>query len=261
MIVFEPTFTGVGYPLNHPRIGARPVSGTVAGSTQAAGFDAAFAANANTAQWWRPTAVPATWTLTFTSAPISYFGIASHNCGTVGATIEYQTWDGAAWVTRATHSPTDDTAIFGLVRRRTQDRARLRFTGAIPTIGVIYFGDVLEFPRKASYTGSTAYNRATQDEYSTPISDGGQFLGRYVTRRSMPAMLKVEHLSEAWADTYLYPVIEDMKARPVFMADRPSQFPASVAFGYSTGPIIPERRIPNSAVSLGVDFELVGHVA
>jgi len=258
MIVVESGFAGVEYPLSHPRIGARPVSGTVAASTAATGFDAAFAANAETYQYWRPTAVPATWTLTFTSAPISYFGIAAHNCGTVGATVEYQTWNGSAWVTQATHTPTDDSAIFGLVRRRTQDRARVRFTNAIPTVGVIYFGDVVEFPQKASYTGSVAFNRAVRDEYSTPVSDGGKWLGRFVTRRSMPATMKVEHMSEAWAGAYLYPTLDDMKARPVFVADRPLGSPQSVAFAYSTSAIVPERRIANAAVAIGVDFELTG---
>lgn len=259
MIVFEDGFAGVEHPLDFPRIGARPVSGTVTVSSAAAGFPGANASNANTFEYWRATALPAQWQLEFSPSPISYFGIAAHNCGSLGATVEFQVWNGSAWVTLLTHTPTDDTPIFGLLRRRNLIAARLQFTGAIPTVGVIYFGDVTEFPRRADYAGSVSFDRAVQDEYSTPVSDGGQWLGRYVTRRSVPARMRVDYLSEAWAAAYLTPIIEDMKARPVFMADRPGTFPKSVVFAYSTGPITPERGAPNKAVSIGVTFEVIGN--
>lgn len=260
MIVIESGFAGVAYPLDHPRIGANPVAGTVTASTEAAGFAADLAANSKTTQYWQPTAVPATWDLTFTSAMISYFGIAAHNIGTVGATVEFQTWDGAAWVTKATCAPTDDLPIFGLVRRASRDRARLRFTNAIPTIGIIAFGDVTEFPRKATYTGSMSFDRTTQDVFSTTISDGGQALDRFVTRQPVSVKMTVEHMSEAWVEAYLEPVIDYMRYYPVFIADRPAKLPRSVAYAYTMTPIIPERKIPNAAVAMGVSFELVGNV-
>jgi hypothetical protein len=259
MIVFEPDFAGVACPLDHPRIGARPLAGTVAASTEAAGFSAAFAANADTAQFWRPTAVPATWQLSHSASDVSYFGIASHDCGTVGATVDYQTWDGAAWVTMLTHAPTDNSPIFGIVKRRGQDRERLRFTGAIPTVGVIYFGDVTEFPRKADYVGSVSFENAVRDEYSTPVSDGGHWMGRFVTRRSVPARMRVEHLPEDWATAYLQPVLDDLKERPAFMADRPGLYPRSVVFAYTSGPVVPERMHQNPKVAIGVTFEVTGN--
>ena len=259
MIVIEPTFAGVAYPLDYPRIGGRPYSGTVAASTAAAGFPATNAANTNTADWWRPTAVPATWQLTHASGPVSYFGIAAHNIGTVGGTVEFQRWNGSAWVTILTHTPTDDSAIFGLLRRVVTDRTRLRFTGAIPTVGVIYFGDVTEFPQRADYAGSVSFDRAVRDEYSTPVSDGGQWVGRYVTRRSVPARMKVDYLSEAWAAAYLTGVLDDLKARPAFMADRPGTYPASVVYGYTLGPVVPERINSNKRASISVTFDVVGN--
>jgi hypothetical protein len=260
MIVIESGFMGISYPLDHPRIGANPVSGTVTASTEAAGFAADLAANSKTTQYWRPTAVPATWHLSFAGADISYFGIAAQNLGTVGATVEYQIWDGLAWVTVATCTPTDDLPIFGLVDQRVQIEARLRFTNAIPTIGIIAFGDVTEFPRKATYTGSMSFDRNTQDVFSTTISDGGQALDRFVTRQPVSVKMTVDHLSEAWVEANLQPVIDYMRYYPVFIADRPSAFPKSAAYAYTMTPIIPERKIPNAAVAMGVSFELVGNV-
>jgi hypothetical protein len=260
MIVIESGFAGVAYPLDHPRIGASPVSGTVSASSAAVGFAASLAANGQTWQYWKPTAVPATWTLTFTSAKISYFGIAAHNLGTVGGSVAFQIWDGAAWVTKATCTPSDDLPIFGLVRRRDQDRARLVFSGAIPTVGIISFGDVTEFPRRATYTGSVSFDRATQEVFSTTISDGGQSLDRFVTRQPASVKMTVDNLSEAWTAAYLEPVIDYMRFKPVFIADRPSKFPKSVAYAYTMTPIVPARQIANSEVAIGVSFELVGNV-
>lgn len=260
MIVFESGFAGIAFPLENPRIAAFRVSGTVAASTAAAGFDAAFAADTDTTQWWRPTAVPATWDLTFTSAPISYFGIAAHDLFTVGGTVELQRWDGLAWVTALTHTPTDNSPILGLIQRSTIDRLRFRFTGAIPTVGVIVMGDVTEFPQRAQYTGSTSFEIADQDEYRDTLSDGGQVLDRFTLRRSIPARMEVSHLSEAWSDTTLQALRTYVKDWPIFMADRPASRPRSVVFGHVKAPIQPERSIAQHRVAMSVTIEVMGHV-
>ncbi len=259
MIVVESGFTGINWPLTHPRIGARPVSGDISASTSAAGFDAEFAADPDTGKWWRPTAVPATWAMEFPSAQISYVGIAAHDMGTVGATVEVERWNGAAWITVVTHAPADDRPIFCLLAPRDLDRIRLRFTGAVPTIGIIYAGAVTEFPQKSTYVGSVTFDRAVQDEYSTPVSDGGQWLGRYVTRRSVPAKMEVSDLSEAWAAAVLDPLLLDLRGRPVFIADRPFDYPQSLVFAYTTGPVVPERTRANRSNSISVTFEVTGH--
>jgi len=260
MIVFESGFAGTEFPLEHPRIGAFAISGTVTASSEAAGYSAIFAANLKTNQWWRPTAVPATWDLTFTSAPVSYFGIAAHDMATVGATLEVYRWNGSAWVLMLTHTPTDNGPIFGLLIRTTRDRLRFRFTGAIPTIGVISLGDVTEFPQRARYTGSTSFEIADQDEYRDTVSDGGQVLDRFAVRRSIPAKMQIEHLSEAWTDAVLTPLRTYAKDYPFFMADRPMSRQKSVVFGAVEKPIQPDRAIAQFRVAMSVTIEVMGHV-
>lgn len=260
MIVVESGFSGTAYPLENPRIGASPVSGTVTASSEAAGFSAVFAANLKTTQWWRPTAVPATWDLTFASAPISYFGIAAHDMATVGATLEVYRWDGSAWVLMLTHTPTDDGPIFGLLTRTTRDRLRFRFTGAIPTVGVISMGDVIEFPQRCRYTGSTSFEIASVPEFRDTVSEGGQVLDRFVTRRSVPAKMEIEHLSETWSDAVLIPLRRYVEDFPIFMADRPLSRPKSVVFGNVARPIQPDRAIAQQRVAMSVTIEVTGHV-
>jgi hypothetical protein len=263
MIVVENGFAGITQLLDRPRVGAFPLGGTVAASSAAAGFDAVFAQNSETWQFWRPTALPATWELTFAVAStVSYFGIAGHDLGTAGATVIYETWNGANWDTRVTHSPADNSPIFGLLVPRSIAKARIRITGVtLPHVAVIYFGAVIEFPQRAAYVGRQDMQDLISEEFSTPVSDGGHFVGRYVTRRAQPVRLAVRHLSEAFKASTLDPLIGFLRSRPAFFADRPGPFPKSCAYAYTTGNIVPDREIPNSAAAIAVEFQLAGHVA
>jgi len=262
MIIVESGFAGTLHPLTHPRIGASPVSGTVTASTEATGFDADYAANDNTYEGWKPTAVPATWDLVFAaSAPVSYVGIAGHTLGTALATVAVQRWNGAAWVTMASHSPTDDSPILFLLERRTLDRLRVLVSGAVAVIAVVYIGDVIEFPRPCRYNGSTAFDLSDQDEYRDIVSDGGHVLERFVTRRSIPVKMEVANLSEAWAVANLAPLRTHLKTRPIFIADRPGTYPSSVAFGRTMGPLQLPRDKPQAEAAIAVTFEVIGHVS
>lgn len=260
MIIVEDHFAGVEFPLEHPRIGGARYGGTVAASGSAPGFDAENAASPTTGQWWRPDAVPATWALTFDqSRPVSYIGIAAHKCGTNGATLNFQTWNGAAWVTRISHTPTDNSPIFALLKRTSHTAARVQVVDAVASIGVIYIGDVREFPQLAEYVGSVPFNETQDVQLTVPLSDEGQWLGAFVKRKAGSASMLVSHISEDWNAAYLQPMIEDMKTAPVFIADRPGSEPQSVAYAYTTSRPDNTRDTPNRRVSRSVQFELKAH--
>ena len=451
-VFIEPGFAGAAAPINNPRIGAFPASGTVTATSAAAGFEAANAASDLTYRAWRPTALPATWTQTFASAQsVSYVGLAAHNLASRGnrATVQTQgavsrtnlalrsdnfanaywsksqatigttpfadptggtaaraivettetnihqisrqltglnagvphTWSifvqaagrfrgrlllngsagscqadfnlqdgtivatnngsaigaiarivdfGGGWfrvsvsgiataadtqvtavlrflnsagvasyagdgisgliswgaqfeqspgptsyiptTTAAVASdwydvtswlaPDDDQPLFALFAPRQALAVRVIVTqGTAPDIGIIRCGLATEFPRPSAYVGRQDYNDLIQDEFRANESEGGHVLGRYVVRRSQPVSLAVAHLSEAWKASTLDPLIDHMRTRPVFVADRPLTAPRSVAFGYATGKPVPTRDIPNSDVSVSVAMEFSGHVA
>lgn len=241
MIVVEAGFAGTTYPLTNPRIAAYPVTGTVTVSTEATGFAGTNANNELTWTWWKPTAVPATWQLSFTSTSISYCAIAAHNIGTTGGTVQLQTWDGAAWNTIANNTPTDDGPIVFLITARTIDRIRVRIANAIPTIGVIWFGPVTELPQKAQWTGSRPFNEALTSVYTETVSDGGHVLDRFATRKAGACAMEVQNVSETWAAANIPALQAHMGSLPVFMADRPSAYPKSVVYGSQQEPLQPSR--------------------
>lgn len=263
MIVIESGFTGIAHPLKNPRICGYPLTGTVAASTSAAGFAAALAANQMTYQNWRPTALPATWEITFPGARVvSYFALAAHNLGSKGCTVNFQTWNGSSWVTHGSHTPTDDSPILFLCARKTVTRARIQITGgSIPDVAVIQFGDATEFPQRAAYVGRQDYDQLIQTEYRTVMSDGGHVLGRYSDRKSLSLSLQVDDLSEAWKSGTLDDLIIHLRTYAVFVADRPGVFPKSVAFGQTVKDVVPDRSAPNDQVSISVAMEFVCHAA
>jgi hypothetical protein len=99
-------------PLTHSRIGINNIArtGTVTASTADAGFPAIAAANPLTYEFWKPTTVPATWTVDAGAAvTCDYLGVASHTLGTSATTLTLQhstdnsTWEDVETVTPSTN--------------------------------------------------------------------------------------------------------------------------------------------------------------
>lgn len=257
--------TGNTYPLNTPRIGWRRIAGTVAASTEAAGFAAANADTNRTDSFWQATALPATWRLDAGSAQsVSYCGIAAHDLGSRGCTILVQSsTDDSAWTTRATITPTDDSAIFALFATVSARYWRLLISGAgdEPTIGVIQFGAVTEFPQRASYVGSVSFDRTRVASYSMNRSEGGQWLGRSVSRAMLTPVMQVAHLSETWIAAEWDAFALYAEEAPFFIADRPDTYPKSCCYAWTNADLRVDRSLPNASVAMSVSLELTGFLA
>lgn len=260
MIYIAAGFTGTTYALTTPRIGAFPIVGTVTASTSASGFDGDNANNELTWSYWKSTAFPATWQLSFTSTVVSYCGVASHNVGSLGGGIRVEEWNGSAWVVVVTEKfPTDDGPILFLFAQRTVDRMRLRVSGINPTIGVIWFGNVLELPQKCVWTGSAPFNEATRSVFTDNVSDGGHVLDRFSTRKASACQMKVNNLSETWAAANVPALQAHMESLPVFMADRPSLYPKSVVYGSMAEHLQSPRGQPVLGAARSLEFNITGH--
>lgn len=249
--------------VNHPVIGAFPLSGTITASSAAPGFDAAFAADPSTIKFWRPTSLPATWDLDFPTADISYIGIAAHDLATVGASVAVSVDIGAGLDPVVSHTPADNSPILFLIDVRSADAVRLTFSGAgaVPTVGIIMIGLATVFPQRSAYVGRRDFQDQIVEAFTTNQSDGGNFLGRYVSRRSQAVNLSVSHLSEDWKSSVLDRLIAHLTHLPGFVADRPQSARKSVIFGYLAEKPIPERNIPNRSASVSVSMDFIGHVA
>ncbi len=262
-VILAPGFTGITYPLSHPRIAAFSEPGTISvvGGT-AAGFDPANAADGKTWTFWKPTGVTAEYIVDMgATRTISYFGIAGHNLATVGGTVQFFTWTGSAWQGVVTHAPTDNDPILLLLSPRSTTRYRFAFLTAVPTVAVLAAGAITEFPQKAEFVGGLPFDEAEMTEYRDTVSDGGHVLERFATRKAVPAEMVVNHLPEAWVSGTLLPLQRHMESKPVFMADRPGANPQSLVFGMAPDVVQARRALANANVSRNVTIRVNGHRA
>lgn len=255
-------FTGNVYSQATPRLGWRSVAGTPTASSSATGYAATNAYGNRTDSFWQPTAMPAWWKLDAASAQnVSYVGIAGHDLGTRACTVLVQSsTDNSVWTTRLTIVPTDDSAILGLFATVSAQYWRIYITGAVgnPTIAVIRFGEVTEFPRPCIYAPSLSFQRTRIVSYAANMTEGGQFVGRSVVRATLAPKMQVSHLSEAWITAEWDAFALYAETSPFFIADRPSEFPVSCAYGWTTADLRAERSKAVSAIANSVSLELTG---
>lgn len=250
------------YPLFFPRIGWRKISGTISSSTAAAGYAAANAATYRTDSFWRPTAATG-WFNIIASSPeeVTYCGIAAHDLATQNATVVVEYYDGTVWVqVGPTVTPEDNGAILILFTKITAASWRLRITAAdaAPTMAVIQFGRVTEFPRPAVYAPSVSFERARQVTYAVNITNGGHYSGRSVERISLQPVMKVNYISEEWIAAEWDDFVAHAEVNPFFIADRPETHPKSVAYAWTNSQLIPDRATPNKKISNNIELQLTG---
>lgn len=259
-VVIATGFTGTSQPLNHPRVGWRRLSGAVTTTNEAEGFEAINADNERTDSFWRPTALPSSWIMSFGDTfPVSYCGIASHTLGSTGCTVEVGRIGASfSFVTIAEATPTNDDPLFFLFPRQNRSSLRIRVSGGadMPLLGVVWFGDVTEWPRPAVYAPSVSFQRAKRSAFATNETEGGKFVGRRRIRQELRPAMEVEHLSESWITSEFDAFARHAETLPFFIADRPGDYPASVAFAWADSDLIPERSYPKATIANRVSMEL-----
>ena len=221
--------------------------GTVTWSSQATGFAALNVADDETWNSWKPTAVPAT-----ISCDVGFdkncncAGIAAHNLGSSGATVQVQySDDGAAWTTVATYAPLTDEDIMIFWDLETHRYWRLRVTGAVANIGVLFIGVRLVFPVTV-LSGHKPLHHSRKVELLTNTSMTGQFLGNRRLKQSAQTNVNLGLLDRDWVEGTL-PTFEDHynNGRTFFYCSDPTNAPKD--FGYC--------RRPQSSDEMNISWE------
>ena len=260
-VVIAPSFTSPVQPFHHPRVAWRRRFGNFSASTEAEGFDAENALNERTDTFWKPTALPATFSIIFAPNPIiSYCGIAAHTLGSSGCTVFVEQFVAGlfGWETVAEITPTNDDPLLFLFSKINRSEMRVRITGGatMPLVGVLWMGDVTEWPRPAVYAPSVSFQRAKRSEFSANVTEGGQIVGRKLIRREIRPQMAVEYLSESWIETEFDAFAEHAETLPFFVADRPADYPDSVAYAFADADLVPERAYPKASIANSVTLEM-----
>lgn len=173
-------------------------------SSSATGYPVAHVADPGTALAWRPTSATSNITLTRPSAvTCNGIGIAAHNLASTGTTVilEYST-NGTTYTALHSYSAlTNDEVMFNF-SQVTARWWRLRFTGGIPTIGVVVIGGRLTFP-SAPEENHTPLNHARQYDKYFNDSLGGNFIGTRVRSAGAETEANFPVINRPFVDTLL----------------------------------------------------------
>jgi hypothetical protein len=267
-VVIATGFTGTNYPLTHGRVCWEwYTDGTPSASTAAAGFGADLALPPRTDNAWRPTAVPATWTLTYPDArDVSFVGIAKHDLGTLGATIAVEWYDGSVWAAfpgASALTPADDSPILLLTAVTEVEGVRVRVTSTtdseVPTISVIMVGLADEWPRPFQWTGQPI-TEGDRIRFENTIAVTGNWLGRSKVADGLAFDVTMNHATETWRQTAFADFKEYANGEDAvfFIALRPGDYPAEVAYAWAVEPVTAVRSLRNRQASTTVNMALQG---
>ena len=147
----------------------------VASSADATGPAANALAQA-TNNAWVVTLTSATLTVTLgAAAECDMAGFAAHTL--TGRAVAVQYWDGAAWVTRATVTPTDNGSFMVAFDRASSTQWRISVSGGAFRIGVAYLGAALMVPGTIQPPHTPLHLCEEVEIMSGVQSRTGQFLG------------------------------------------------------------------------------------
>ncbi len=203
-------------------------------------------------EWWRATSQPATWTVTTgSSVTVSAVGIAAHDIGSQGATVEVQQ-NGSTIIS---HTPSDDAPLIFLFEPVDDTEFSIRLDGgdSPPRIGVCYIGKALSMVRPVQWSGHTPSRFNVNLTKRASTSERGQRLGTSIIREGFSAEYNVENLPEEWVREYFEPFARSAWRYGYFVAWRPVDFPEDADFSWSDDPIVPENSGPGLPPRKGGD--------
>jgi len=265
-VVIATGFTGATYGLKHGRVCYEWYSdGTATGTTAAAGFAAVNALPPRTDSSWRPTAIPATWTLAYpTARNVSFVGIAKHDLGTLNATVAVEYSTGGGWTAfpgAGALRPADDTPILLLTAVTSASEVRLRITAADdePTMSIIMVGLADEWPRPFVWTGQPI-TEGDRIGFENTIAVTGNWLGRSVVSDGLQFGVDMNNVAESWRQTEFkaFKAYANGENAAFFIALRPLDYPDELAYAWATDVVTASRAAPNKQLSTSVSMQLQG---
>lgn len=209
--------------------------GTLAASTEAAGYEAENAVDGTTWDFWKPTSATGhIWTTLSGAEACDCAFIGAHDLGTQGATVLIERSNtGIGYTTLSTLTPTTDEPILAIFPAATYQYWRIRITSAsaAPVIGVAMIGKRLILPGIAD--DHTPTNLAHRVELLGGGSMGGQFLGNRVVRVGAETTVSFAAAERDVIDTDLAAFNAHYDdGKPFVWAGSPSQFSNDMAYSW-----------------------------
>lgn len=221
--------------------------------------------NAATYLAWRATS-QATQTITIdlgSPRRVDYFGVGSHNLGSIGSSVLLQySEDNATWADASPlYNPsTADGVVFTRFTARTVRYFRFVFATPVEStpvrIAVLYLGELLVLQRRI-YVGHMPYTFSRKTTLAQGRSENGQFLGRMVRQEFLEHSIEQKNITPEFARSKLLPFFDTARTEPFFWAWRPSQYPTECAYGWLMDDPTGTNTGPNSLMSVSFKVQSI----
>lgn len=250
---------------NLPVIGYSNVltSATLASTTEDADYPLTNLLNPSTFQIWKGTDADDPEEFTFTNSgalDIDFIGIAVHNLGSTGRTIEVTATLDASPVTLLPEaSVTSDDPLLIRFTKAAYSEIVITISEAaddttMPQIAVMYAGELLVLQRKI-YVGHTPITYGRQSNVTVGRSTAGNFLGRLVLSEKLKTSVQFQHLTPAWYREFFNPFVRSAIETPFFFAWRPGGYPDEVGYCWCVGDTIPTNQMGNGMMQVSMELE------
>lgn len=188
-----------------------------------------------------------------TARRVDYFGIAKHNLGSTGCSVQYQySTDGVTWLAGSSAIvPTSDAVVlyqFDAIFAAYHRLWLIPFQVA-PSMAVLYFGEMLALQRRI-YVGHTPFPYGRNSTVSTGRSENGQFLGRVLRREFFESAVEMGNLTPAWYRAGMEPFARVARTQPFFWAWRPSQYPDESGYAWLSEDVRVSNQRPNGMMQM-----------
>ncbi len=281
MIIYPDAFVlsadAAGQSLRFPRIAYQNylltlIDADVTASSETAGGPKDSPLRPDTAEYWEPVSVPATWQVDLgATRSIDYAGIAGHTIGSAGASVTAETSMGDVVGSPPTQvwtelggevSPSDDSPLLFLDSAR--DARHIRFTvegtTTLPRIAVAYAGIALVMEREVFGSGFRPATLSRETVLNRNLSRGGQLLGQNFRRMGVKNSATFQLLTPTWYRANFDPFVKHARQYPYFFAWWPEKYPTEIAFVWTPKDIRPSYMGVIDYMQVTWDMNGIGHV-
>lgn len=250
------TYTGTDLWLPRLCVADNVAAATMSYSTQATGYEAVAVQGPQTYTGWKPTAVTATLTATFSgSVPVDYVGVFILDAQ--GCAFRPQYWNGSSYVNLgADITPSAAGAVLWLFNSVSTSRIRLNVTGGTgnPIVAVMKAGTATVFP-VGMPTGFRPSYLNPDDTLSNVFSQGGQILGSQLVSSLATESVTIDTIEASWVRTNWPTVRDSLRTKGAFFAWNADDYPSELIYGGLSG--VPSAEY-SSNLYMRVSFTLEG---
>ena len=204
----------------------------VVGSSSQPGHVAVNVSDQGTALSWKPSVMPATLTVDLGAAQeVDAVGVAAHTLATSAATMFIEhSGDGSTWTAAGSVLPASNDELFILFSPVTARYWRARFTGGIPSVGVLFLGKRFVFPHAPTIDYRPLNHARTYEKFFND-SLGGNFINNRVRSVGADTEVDMGFVFRNFADTALPAFsVPYNKGMCFFYASCPDKYPLDVGY-------------------------------